>query len=77
MFLSNDVYKLIRVAFSNLNADVEIDENSITIDLNQDRPLVEVDVEILEDTFKRLRLVQSCIYRSAGYHYYIREEAFG
>ena len=76
MLLSRNVFKLVYVAARSLEASVEVDDRSITIELNQNRPFVETDSEVLDSTFERLDLDQSYIFRSASYHYYIREEAF-
>lgn len=77
MKLNKKSYQLIRVACSNLQAEsVTIDDNSITIDLDPDRPFMEMDEEVLEDIIRKLKLDATWVFRSYGYHYYFREEAF-
>ena len=76
MLVAEKVLRIIRLSYYNLQASVEIDERSITVDLNQDRPFVDSDAEMLDSMLKAMGLDSSYVYRSAGYHYYIREEAF-
>lgn len=76
MNLDKKVFQLVRFAIGNLQAEVAIDDNSITIDLDPDRPFIEMDEDMMDDTFRLLKLDRSYVFRSAGYHYYIREEAF-
>lgn len=76
MKLDKKVFQLVRFAIGNLQAEVTIDDNSITIDLDADRPFIEMDEDMMDDTFRLLKLDRSYVFRSVGYHYYIREEAF-
>lgn len=76
MKLDKKVFQLVRFAIGNLQAEVTIDNNSITIDLDADRPFIEIDEDLMDDTFRLLKLDRSYVFRSAGYRYYIREEAF-
>ena len=76
MKLNKKVFQLVRFAIGNLQAEVTIDDNSITIDLDADRPFIEMDEDMMDDTFRLLKLDRSYVFRSSGYHYYIREEAF-
>lgn len=76
MHIDNKAYQLIRLAISNLQADVTIEDHAITIDLDADRPFMEMDEDIMDDFIRKQKLDRFYVFRSAGYHYYIREEAF-